>query len=292
MPARMPVPGHRPVHDRPLHPGRTRSSSPATRTSRNGQQPPSRPDPPSRIVWTFGRSLARETAEIEAGTADWTDDTLPGVAGLAARGSPGRCTSARCPLIVYTAFNTRVAPFDDPGVRRAFSLAAEPPPLRRTRRRPGRGQPHLPDPAARHSGLPALLPVHRRRQRLRPLDRHRPGRRPQAGGRVRDHGACASPCWSDTQRAGRGRPAAFTVSVLRELGLPGQAAHRVAPGRRAARRNDSRRRIQATDGALAGRLPVGIGLLRRLLPLFRVPPRRPRRHAERRVLLRPGASTG
>ena len=28
------------------------------------------------------------------------------------------------PAIVYTAFNTRVAPFDDPGVRRAFSIAA------------------------------------------------------------------------------------------------------------------------------------------------------------------------
>ena len=36
---------------------------------------------PDRIVWTFGTSLTREAAQIEAGQADWTDDTLPGVAG-------------------------------------------------------------------------------------------------------------------------------------------------------------------------------------------------------------------
>ena len=79
---------------------------------------------PDRIVWTFGTSLTHETAEIEHGQADWTDDALPGVAALAAR-YPGQVHLHPLPEIAYVAFNTRVAPFNDAGVRRAFSLAAD-----------------------------------------------------------------------------------------------------------------------------------------------------------------------
>jgi peptide/nickel transport system substrate-binding protein len=79
---------------------------------------------PDRIVWTFATSLTREAAQIEAGRADWTDDTLPAVAGLSAR-YPGQVHISPLPEIVYTAFNTRAAPFNDPRVRRALSLAAD-----------------------------------------------------------------------------------------------------------------------------------------------------------------------
>jgi YVTN family beta-propeller protein len=79
---------------------------------------------PERIVWTFGLPLAREAAEIETGQADWTNDPLPGIGGLAAR-FPAQVHINPLPTIVYTAFNTRVAPFNHTQVRRAFSLAAD-----------------------------------------------------------------------------------------------------------------------------------------------------------------------
>jgi YVTN family beta-propeller protein len=79
---------------------------------------------PERIIWTFDASVARETAEIKDGRADWTDDPLPDTAGLAAR-FPNRVHVSPLPAILYTIFNTRVAPFNDPDVRRAFSLAAD-----------------------------------------------------------------------------------------------------------------------------------------------------------------------
>ena len=75
-------------------------------------------------MWTFGTSLTREIAQIETGQADWTDDPLPGVGGLGAR-FPGQVHVSPLPEIIYTAFNTRVAPFNHPQVRRAFSLAAD-----------------------------------------------------------------------------------------------------------------------------------------------------------------------
>ena len=40
---------------------------------------------PARIVWAFGGSLAGEAAGIEAGQADWTNDPLPGTAGIGAQ---------------------------------------------------------------------------------------------------------------------------------------------------------------------------------------------------------------
>jgi YVTN family beta-propeller protein len=79
---------------------------------------------PDRIIWTFGLPLAREAAEIESGQADWTNDPLPGIAGIAAR-FPAQVDINPLPTIVFVAFNTRVAPFNYPQVRRAFSLAAD-----------------------------------------------------------------------------------------------------------------------------------------------------------------------
>jgi peptide/nickel transport system substrate-binding protein len=67
---------------------------------------------------------ARQAAEIEAGQADWTNDPLPDTAGLAAR-FPAQVRINPLPAIAYTAFNTRVPPFNHPQVRRAFSLAAD-----------------------------------------------------------------------------------------------------------------------------------------------------------------------
>jgi hypothetical protein len=119
------------VHDRGAqHPGlpvgSARRSAGAGRADPRGQRCRVRAGggSPDRIVWTFGASVGREAAEIAAGQADWTDDPLPGVAGLSAR-FPGQLHVNPLPAIVYTAFNTRVAPFSDPRVRQAFSLAAD-----------------------------------------------------------------------------------------------------------------------------------------------------------------------
>jgi peptide/nickel transport system substrate-binding protein len=78
---------------------------------------------PDRIVWTFGETIPREIADIEAGRADWTDDTIPGLGGLAAQ-FPAQVHSDPALSIDYVAFNVRVAPFNDRRVRQAFSLAA------------------------------------------------------------------------------------------------------------------------------------------------------------------------
>jgi peptide/nickel transport system substrate-binding protein len=74
-------------------------------------------------VWTFGETIPREIADIEAGRADWTDDTIPGLGGLAAQ-FPAQVHSDPALSIDYVAFNVRVAPFNDRRVRQAFSLAA------------------------------------------------------------------------------------------------------------------------------------------------------------------------
>ena len=243
-------PGDGPVHDHPLHSRPPRSSSPATRTSGNGRRPPSPKAPPIASSGPSARSLAREAAEIEAGQADWTDDPLPGVAGLSAR-FPAQVHISPLPEIVYTAFNTRVAPFNDPRVRRAFSLAADRRRFVAAARRPGPGRPDLPDPAARHSRLPALLPVHHRPQRLRHLGRPRPGRRPQARGRVRDQGMRVT-VWSDDWPRTAPRAPSPSPSCASSATGPPCTSPRTRLMQAA---NDSRRRIQATDGDLDADYP-------------------------------------
>jgi YVTN family beta-propeller protein len=118
-----PVPGTGPYMIARYIPGRevTFARNPYFKEWSAAAQPQGFPD---RIVWTFGGSLTSETAEIENGQADWTDDPLPDVAGLIAR-FPAQVHVNPLPAIVFTAFNTRVAPFNDPRVRRAFSLAAD-----------------------------------------------------------------------------------------------------------------------------------------------------------------------
>jgi peptide/nickel transport system substrate-binding protein len=195
------------------------------------------------LVWTFGGSVARETAEIEDGQDDWTDDPLPGVAGLIAR-FPAQVHINPLPAIVYTAFNTRVAPFNDPRVRRAFSLAADrgsfvamlggldlatptcqilPPGI------PGY-QPYCPfttDPSASGAWVGPDLAA------ARTL--------------VAESGTSGMhvTVWSD-DFAPDPTTGAFTVSVLRELGY--RATLHIATPEAMRAVNDSRRRIQATDG--------------------------------------------
>jgi YVTN family beta-propeller protein len=199
---------------------------------------------PARMVWTFGGSVTRETAEIEDGQADWTDDPLPGIAGLIAR-FPAQVHVNPMPAIVYTAFNTRVAPFNDPRVRRAFSLAADrgsfvamlggpdlaaptcqilPPGI------PGY-QPYCPfttDPGASGAWIGPDLTAARRLVAASGT----------SGMRVT--------VWSDDLAPDQ-TTGAFTVSVLRELGY--RAALHIAPHAVVVNAtSDSRRRIQATDG--------------------------------------------
>lgn len=79
---------------------------------------------PDRIVWTFGQSIPQEMSEIEAGAADWSNDFIPDVGALAAK-YPSQVHANPALSIDYVAFNTRVAPFNNPKVRQAFSLAAD-----------------------------------------------------------------------------------------------------------------------------------------------------------------------
>ncbi|HXZ72046.1 MAG TPA: ABC transporter substrate-binding protein, partial [Streptosporangiaceae bacterium] len=199
---------------------------------------------PDRMVWTFGVSTTQETAQIEAGRADWTNDPLPGAAGLSAR-FPSQVHIRPLPDIVFTAFNTRVAPFNDPRVRRAFSLAAD-----RSRLVAALGGPALATPTCQI--LPPGIPGHR------PYCPFTADPEP-AGAWIGPDLATARrlvaasgtrgtriTVWSDNAPPD-GATAAFTVSVLRELGY--RTALHIATHQALIRVvNDSRRHIQATDG--------------------------------------------
>ncbi len=198
---------------------------------------------PDQMAWTFGTSLTREAAEIEAGKADWTNDPLPGIAAISAR-LPAQVRINPLPAIVYTAFNTQVAPFNDPRVRRAFSLAADrgrfvaalggpdqavptcqilPPGI------PGY-QPYCPftvDPGATETWVGPDLAAARRLIAASGT----------SGMRVT--------VWSDDLPPD-GVTAAFMVSVLRELGY--RAALHIATHQAVVQAtNDSRNKVQATD---------------------------------------------
>ena len=198
---------------------------------------------PDTIVWTFGTSLTHETTQIETGQADWTNDPLPGIAALAAQ-FPSQVHISPLPEIVYTAFNTRVPPFNDPAVRRAFSLAADrshfvallggpdlavptcqilPPGI------PGY-QPYCPftvDPGASGAWVGPDLAAARQLVAASGT----------AGMRVT--------VWSDSL-APDPITAAFMVSVLRELGYRA-AVHYASFAAVVQATSDSRRQIQATD---------------------------------------------
>ena len=198
---------------------------------------------PDRIVWTFGGSLTSETTEIENGQADWTDDPLPDVTGLIAR-FPAQVHVNPLPAIVFTAFNTRVAPFNDPRVRRAFSLAAD-----RNSFVAMLGGPDLATPTCQI--LPPGIPGY---QPYCPFTTD-----PGASGTwvgpdlaaarqlVAESGTSGMrvTVWSD-DFAPDPTTGAFTVSVLRELGY--RATLHIATPKAMQAVNDSRRQIQATDG--------------------------------------------
>jgi YVTN family beta-propeller protein len=199
---------------------------------------------PDRIVWTFGTSLTHEAAQIEDGQADWTNDTLPDVAGLSAQ-FPGQVHINPLPTIVYTAFNTRAAPFNDPRVRQAFSLAAN-----RSQLVALLGGPDLAVPTCQilPPGIPGYQPycpftadASASGSWIGPdlaAARQLVAASGTAGMRVT--------VWSDNEVPDPAT-AAFTVSVLRELGY--QATLHLAPHAVVvAAADDSRRGIQATDG--------------------------------------------
>ena len=199
---------------------------------------------PDRIVWTFGTSLTREITQIETGQADWTDDTLPGVAQLAAQ-FPGQVHISPLPEIVYTAFNTRAAPFNDPAVRRAFSLAAD-----RSRFAALLGGPDQAVPTCQI--LPPGIPGY---QPYCPFSADASASGTWVGpdlaaarSLVAASGTKGMPVtvWSDDAPPD-GTTGAFTVSVLRELGY--RASLHIASHAAVVQAvNDSRRQIQASDG--------------------------------------------
>jgi YVTN family beta-propeller protein len=198
----------------------------------------------ARMVWTFDSSVAQEAAEIEDGQADWTDDPLPDVAGLVAR-FPAQVHINPLPAIVYTAFNTRVAPFNDPRVRQAFSLAAD-----RSSFVAILGGPDL--AAATCQILPPGIPGY---QPYCPFTID-PG---SSGAWVGPDLAAARQLvlasgtsgmrvtvWSDNE-APDPTTGAFTVSVLRELGYRA-TLHIASHAAVVNATSDSSRQIQATDG--------------------------------------------
>jgi peptide/nickel transport system substrate-binding protein len=238
---RVPVPGTGPYMITNFSAGRevVFARNPHFREWSAAAQPDGSPD---RIVWTFGTPLTREAAEIEAGQADWTKDLLPGVAGISAQ-FPAQVHVNALPAIVYSAFNTRVAPFSDPRVRRAFSLAAD-----RASYVTAIGGPDQAGPACQI--LPPGIPGH---QRYCPFtadpspsgawigpDLAAARRLVAASGTAGMHVTV----WSDNLPPDPAT-SAFTVSVLRELGY--QASVRIASAQDVVyATNDSRRQIQAT----------------------------------------------
>jgi ABC-type transport system substrate-binding protein len=199
---------------------------------------------PDSIVWTFGTSLTREVTQIQTGQADWTDDTLPGVAQLAAQ-FPSQVHISPLPEIVYTAFNTRAAPFNDPAVRRAFSLAAD-----RGRFAALLGGPDLAVPTCQI--LPPGIPGY---QPYCPFSADASASGTWVGpdlaaarSLVAASGTKGMPVtvWSDDAPPD-GTTAAFTVSVLRELGYRA-SLHIASHAAVVQAANDSRRQIQATVG--------------------------------------------
>ena len=203
------------------------------------------------MVWTFGGSVAEETAEIEDGQADWTDDPLPDVAGLIAR-FPVQVHVDALPAIVYTSFNTRVAPFNDPRVRQAFSLAAD-----RSSFVAMIGGPDLATPTCQI--LPPGIPGY---QPYCPFTTD-PGTSGAwigpdlAAARqlvaASGTGGMSVTVWSDDQ-APDPATGSFTVSVLRELGYRA-TLHMATHAAVVNATNDSRRKIQATDGSWAADYP-------------------------------------
>ena len=198
---------------------------------------------PDRIVWTFGQPVPKEIVEIEAGSADWSNDFIPDVGALAAQ-FPARVHVNPALSIDYVAFNTRVAPFNDQRVRQAFSLAAN-----RAELVEMLGGPDAASPACQL--LPPGLPGYRQYCPFT-VD-------PSPGGAwvgpdlaaarklVAESGTRGMRVvfWSPP---GAGPTSGFAVSVLRQLGY---RTSMVTPSFNTyfENVNDSRRNVQVTDGS-------------------------------------------
>ena len=199
---------------------------------------------PDTIVWTFGTSLTREITQIETGQADWTNDPLPGIAALAAQ-FPSQVHISPLPEIVYTAFNTRVPPFDRPRGPPRVQPRRQPQPLRRPARRPRPGRPGLPDPPAWHPrGYQPYCPFTVDPSASAP-GWPRPGRRPPSSWPPPGRRACASPFGPTAWPRTRLQPPSWS-QVLRELGYRA-AVHYASFAAVVQATSDSRRQIQATD---------------------------------------------
>jgi peptide/nickel transport system substrate-binding protein len=201
------------------------------------------PGSPARIVWTFGEPVPKEIAEIEAGSADWTTDSIPDVGELAAQ-FPAQVHANPDPSIDYVAFNTRVAPFNDRRVRQAFSLAAD-----RAQLVAMLGGPDAASPSCQI--LPAGIPGYRRYCPFT-VDPTSSGAwvgpdLPAARKLVAESGTRGMRVvfWSGP---GMGTTSVFAVSVLRELGYK---VSMVTPSFNTffENVNDSRRDVQVSDGS-------------------------------------------
>ena len=196
---------------------------------------------PDRIVWRFGASISQEVVEIEHGQADWTDDGLPDVAGLLAQ-FPSQVHVNPALYVDYASFNTRVAPFNDPRVRRAFSLAAD-----RSELVKALGGPSAASPTCQI--LPPGIPGY---SRYCPFTVD-PG---PSGAWVGPALSAARKLVADSgtrgmkvtvwSQQGMESTGAFMVSVLRKLGYRASMIT-PAPAVLARNVNDSRRGVQATD---------------------------------------------
>ena len=242
-----PVPATGPYMISRYVPGRTVvfTRNPYFREWSAAAQPAGSPD---RIVWTFGESAARETTEIEDGKADWTNDTLPDTAELGAR-FPSQVQVHPQPTILYVAFNTRVAPFNHPRVRRAFSLAAD-----RARLVALIGGADIATPSCQilPPGIPGYKPYC-------PFTADASASGAWVGPDLATArklvaasgtSGMAVTVWSDGGSLD-GITGAFTVSVLRELGYQAKL-HTVSHAAVLAAVNDSRHRIQALAGEAWG----------------------------------------
>jgi peptide/nickel transport system substrate-binding protein len=192
-------------------------------------------------VWTFGASISEELSDIETGRADWTDDSVPGVAGLLAR-FPAQLHVNPASWVLYASFNTRVVPFNSLLVRQAFSLAAD-----RAKLVQLLGGPSAASPTCQI--LPPGIPGYR------PYCPFTVDPNP-AGAWVGPDVAAARKLVAESGTSGMritlwapqgsGTLSAFIVSVLRELGY---RASMITPPSTVwqANVNDSRRKVQATD---------------------------------------------
>jgi YVTN family beta-propeller protein len=249
--SRTPVPGTGPYMVAHFTPGRTATfvRNPHFREWSAAAQPQGSPD---KILWTYTPSLALERTDIETDKADWSEDGLSDPSAFQAQ-FPEQTHVSAVPVMVYTAFNTRVAPFNDPRVRRAFSLAAN-----RRKLVTLLGGPNFATPTCQilPPGIPGYQPYCPFSTDASPSGIWVGPDLAKARTLVEASGTKGMrvTVWSDDQGSD-GPVGAFTVAVLRELGYRA-TLHRASHSAVVEATSDSRRNIQATDGAWGAEFPL------------------------------------